>query len=361
MNKIIFFLISLMIGLMLFGLITSRVGFLEIVEAFYLFSWQGLVVILALTFFIGLIDIWKLKFILRTQGYKLSYSKTAEVLLPGFAFSYLTPFAIWGGEFIMIYILKKKFDVIWEKGGASILIFRIIDATIFFPFLILGILIFPILTGHLPVGKVLTFGGIITGIFVVLLINFYIKSFKGQSVLEGLLKIFGKDRRKMEETENGRMFLNGEKEVIKFFNPRKKEMWLAAGNSVAKYFLILIRAWFLIFFFQGGSSILKALVAYGFFNLSCLVPIPAQLGALEASEAMVFQGFGLGANIGIAFALVLRAMDSLGCLIGIIIAIKIGFSLIRKKIVETINGFGNFINRNNAKSRLNNQSKQKNI
>lgn len=346
MKKILFFLISLTIGLFLFGLITLKVGFSEIVEAFYLFSWQGLAVILILTFFIGLTDIWKLKFILKTQGHKLSYFKTAEVWLPGFSFSYLTPFAVWGGEFIMVYILKKKFGVIWEKGGASIFIFRVIDATIFFPFLILGILIYPILTGHLPVGRVLTFGGIITGIFVVLLINFYVKSFKGQSVLEGLFKIFGKDRRKMEETKNGRIFLNGEKEVIKFFNPRKKEMWLAAGNSLLKYFLILARAWFLIFFFQGGSSILKAVVAYGFFNLSCLVPIPAQLGALEASEAMVFQGLGLGANIGIAFAFVLRAMDLLGCLIGVIVAVKIGFGLIRKKIVETINGFRKFINNN---------------
>lgn len=262
MNKIIFFLVSLTVGAVIFGFITSKVGFEEIIYAFFSFSWRGLIVILVITFFIGLTDIWKLKFILKTQGCNLSYFRVAEVWLPGFAISYLTPFAVWGGEFSMVYILRKRFNVIWEKGGASVFIFRVIDATIFFPFLIAGILIFPILTGYFPVGKGLVVGGIITGIFVLLLMNFYIKSFKGKSILEDFLRILGKDRKKIEETKGGRIFLNGEKEVIKFFNLRRKEMWIAIGNSFVKYSLILIRIWFLIFFFQGGSDILKALAAY---------------------------------------------------------------------------------------------------
>ena len=346
MRKILFFLISLTIGIIIFGIATSKVGLKEIVKAFSLFSWQGLLVILVLTFFIALTDVWKMKFILKTQGYKLSYLKVAEIWLPGFAVSYLTPFALWGGEFVMIYALKKKFDVAWEKGGAVVFIFRAIDATIFFPFLILGVLIFPIITGSFPIGKVLIVGGIMTAIFVILLINFYIKSFRRESVLEGLLKIFGKDRKKIEKTEGGKIFFNGEKEVIKFFGPWKKEMWIAIANSVVKYLLILIRAWLLIFFFQGGLDILKAFAAYGFYNLSCLIPVPAQLGALEMSEIMAFQGFGLSAGVGIAFALTLRAMDSLECLIGVLVMVKVGFELIKKRILELIDQFVNHNDRN---------------
>lgn len=347
MKKIFFFLISLTIGAVIFGAVTSKVGSKEIVQAFSLFSWSGLLVILALTFFIALIDIWKLKFILKTQGHNLSYLNVAEVWLPGFAVTYLSPFFIWGGEVVMIYALRKKFNVAWEKSGAAVFIFRAIDATIFFPFLILGILTFPILIGYLPVGKMLIAGGILTGIFVALLITFYVKSFRGESVLEGLLKIFGKDRKKVEKTEGGRMFFEGEREVIKFFGPRKKAMWIAIGNSLIKYFLILIRAWLLIFFFKGGLSIMKAIAAYGFYNLTDLIPVPAQLGTLELSEVMVFQGFGMGAGVGIAFALVLRAMDSLECLMGIIIMIKIGFELIRKRIFEAIDKFVRHNNHHN--------------
>jgi len=351
MKKVFFFLISLTIGVIIFGVVTSKVGSKEIIEAFSLFSWPGLLVILTLTFFIALTDIWKLKFILKTQGYNLSYLKVAEVWLPGFAVTYLSPFFIWGGEIVMIYALRKKFNVAWEKSGAAIFIFRAVDATIFFPFLILGILIFPIIIGYFPVGKMLIVGGALTGVFVILLVNFYIKSFRGESILEGLLKIFGKDRKKIEKTEGGRMFFEGEKEVIKFFGPRKKEMWIAIGNSLVKYFLILIRAWLLIFFFQGGLSILKAIAAYGFYNLTDLIPVPAQLGTLEMSEVMVFQGFGLGAGVGVAFALVLRAMDSLECLMGILIMIKIGFELMRKRILEVIDKFINHNNRHHNNNR----------
>ncbi|MCX6764574.1 MAG: lysylphosphatidylglycerol synthase transmembrane domain-containing protein [Candidatus Nealsonbacteria bacterium] len=339
MKKILLFLISLTIGVVVFGIVTSKVGFNDIAQAFSLFSLRGFCVILFLTLIIALIDIWKLKFILKSQGYNISYWGVAQTWLPGVAISYLSPFAIWGGEFFMTYTLTKKYFLPWEKSGAAVFIFRAVDATIFFPFLILGVLIFPITAGYFPASKVLIAGGIITAIFVVLLINFYIKSFKGQSVLSGLLKIFGKDPEKVKEGKGGKLIFGGEQETLKFFKPRKKEMWIAIGNSLLKYSIILMRAWLLIFFFQGGLNVLKALAAYGFFNLADMSPIPAQLGIQEAAQALVFQGFGLGANVGVAFSLVLRAMDSLICLTGLLLLLKVGIELIKKRIMEIIDKF----------------------
>jgi len=334
MKKILIFLVSLTIGIVVFGVVTSKVGIEDILRAFSLFSLKGLVVVLFLTLIIASIDIWKLKFILKSQGYNISYWGVAQAWLPGFAITYLSPFAIWGGEFFMSYTLTKKYSLPWEKSGAAVFIFRAVDATIFFPFLILGVLVFPITAGYFPTSKALLAGGIITVIFVALLINFYIKSFKGQSVLSGLLKFFGKDPKKVKESKGGKLIFDGEQETLKFFKPRKKEMWIAIGNSLLKYSIILIRAWLLIFFFQGGSSLLKAVAAYGFFNLADMSPIPAQLGIQEVAQSLVFQGFGLGANIGFAFSLILRSMDSFVCLVGLLLLLKVGVELIRKRILE---------------------------
>lgn len=339
MKKILLFLLSLTIGIVVFGVVTSKVGFGDIIKAFSLFSLKGLAVVLFLTLIIALIDVWKLKFILKSQGYNISYLGVAQVWLPGVAISYLSPFAIWGGEFFMTYTLTKKYLLPWEKSGAAVFIFRAVDATIFFPFLILGVLVFPVTAGYFPASKVLIVGGIITVIFIVLLINFYIKSFKGQSVLSGLLKIFGKDPKKFKEGRWGKLIFGGEQETLKFFKPRKKEMWIAIGNSFLKYLIILIRAWLLIFFFKGGLNILRAVAAYGFFNLADMSPIPAQLGIQETAQALVFQGFGLGANVGVAFSLVLRAMDSLVCLTGLLLILKVGIELIKKRIIEIIDKF----------------------
>jgi uncharacterized protein (TIRG00374 family) len=339
MKKIIIFLIALTIGILIFGLVTTKIGFKEIIKAFTLFSWQGLIVILILTFLIVLTDTWKLKYILQSMGHRFSYSETAKIYLMGFAMTYLTHVAVWGGEFIMIYALKKKYSVSWEKSIASIFIFRAVDATIFFPFLVLGVFIFPFFYGGFSLSNTLIYGAIVTAIFVILILYFYIKSFKKQSVLSGILKFFGKNPEEIKKSENGKLFFEGEKEVLKFFGPRKKEMWIAIVNSIIKYLLSLLRVWFLIFFFKGGTDILKALSVYGFVNFSTLVPIPAQLGILEASEAVVFQGFGLGANLGIAFSFLLRTMDSLVSLSGIVFIFKLGFDSIKRKLFETLDKF----------------------
>jgi len=336
MRKIFFFIISLMAGLIIFGFATSRVGFEEIGEAFDLFPSQGLILILILTFLITLVSIWRLKFILRTYGYDLSFSKLGEIWTAGFAISYLTPIAVLGGEVFIIYALRKELSLSWEKSIASAFVNKILDATIFLPFLILGLFIFPALSGFFPVDKVIIAGGGVAAIFATLLAVFYLRSFRKKSVLEFILKFFGMNKKRIEEKKGGKMAFEAEKEVLKFFGLKKKEMWEGIGLAVLKYLLILVRCWLLIFFFQGGISILKAISAYGFYNLACLIPIPAMLGSLEVAESLVFEGLGLGANVGIAFSLLLRAMDVLVVLAGIILLIKFGTKLAKMKIIELV-------------------------
>lgn len=337
MKKVLFFLISLITGLFLFGLVTSRVGFEEIVEAFSLFAWPGLILVLILTFLIAAISVWRLKFVLKIQGYDLPYFKLGEIWTIGFTISFLTPIAILGGEVFMVYALRKTFSLSWEKGAASVFIHKVLDATIFLPFLILGIFTFPLLSGFFPVTKLIIGGGIVAAIFVILLAVFYFKSFKRESVLEWFLKFFGMNRKKLEERKGGKLLFDAEKDVLKFFGLRKKEMWTGIGMAILKYFLILARVWVLIYFFQGGLSILNAIVVYGFFNLACAVPVPAMLGSLEVAEGLIFGGLGLGINVGIAFSLLIRAMDFLVCLAGIVFLIKFGAKLVKIKIIAIIN------------------------
>ncbi len=336
MRKLFLFLLSLIMGLAIFGLATSKVGFEEIKEAFSLFPISGLAIILILTALIALAGTWRLKFILKTQGYDLSFSKLAEVWLTGFAISYLTPIAIFGGEVFMIYALRRFFPLSWEKSSAAVFIHRVLDATIFVPLLVLGVFTFSLLAGSFPAAKIITAGGIMAAILIFLLAVFYVKSFRRESPLEWFLRLFGMNRKKLEKREGGRLILGAEKEIVSFFGLKKKEMWQGLGISLVKYLLIVARCWLLIFFFKGGWSIFNALSAYGFFNLAALVPVPAMLGSLEVAEGLVFSGLGLGANTGLAFSFLLRAMDVLICLIGIILLIKFGMKLIKVKIIELI-------------------------
>lgn len=336
MRKILLFLISLVVGLAVLGLVSSQIGIGKIGQALSLFPNQGLILIVGLVALIVLVGVWRWKFILKTQGYNLSFSKLGPIWTAGYAITYLTPIAILGGEVFMIYSLRKIFSLPWEKSISSVFINRILDATIFFPLLILGILIFPTLTGFLPVAKVLIIGGAMTALLGGLLAIFYFKSFKKESVLEWIFKFFGIKREGIEANRKGKLMFDTEEEVIHFFGLKKKVMWEGIGISVLKYGLIFIKFWLLIYFFGGGTSILRTISIYGFHNLACLVPIPAMLGSLEVAESLVFEGLGLGANLGVAFSFLLRGVNLLVCLIGLIFLVKFGAKIAKTKILGLV-------------------------
>jgi len=340
LKKIIIFLITLAIGLAVFSLATSKVGAEEIIKAFSIFPSWGIVVILLLTVLISVVGTWRLKFILEVQGNKLPFLKLFEVWIAGFAISYLTPIAILGGEVFMIYALRRSYPISWEKSASAVFIHKVLDATIFFPFLILGIFTFPVLSGFFPKGGIIIVGGVVAGILITLLAVFYIKSFREESTLDWFLKIFRMNRKKLEERgEGGRLVLLAEKEIVSFFGVRKKEMWQGIGLSLLKYILIIARIFLLIFFLKGSFHVLESIAAYGFFNLAILVPVPAMLGSLEVAEGLVFEGMSFGANVGLAFSLVLRSMDTLFCIIGLVLLVKVGIRLIKIRFLEIVDTF----------------------
>ena len=336
MRKIFFFVLSSIIGLAAFSFIISKVGIGEIAKAFALFSWQGLILILFLTFLISAVSILRLKFILKTYGNEFSFSEVGGIWASSFAISYLTPIAVLGGEFFVIYALRKVYLLSWKRSITVAFINKIMDATIFLPFLILGLLVFPVLSGFFAGGKIIILGAGVTAFFVILLTFFYVKSMRNESVLKVILRLFGLSEKRIKEKEGGKIVFEAEKEILNFFGLKKKKAWIAIGLAVLKYLLVLIRCWLLIFFFQGGLSVLKALSIYGFFNLASLIPVPAMLGSLEVVESIAFSGLGMGSNVGIAFSLLIRSMDILIVLAGVILLIKFGMKIAKMKITNII-------------------------
>ena len=138
MKKILSFLVALIIGFLIFGIVIKIVGLRRVEEAFFLFlSFKGLIIIL-LTFIIAVISILRWKLILQSQGFNPLTEELKElgkIWVVGFAMSYLTPVALLGEAF-RVYLLKKKFNFKWEKSAASVAIDKILDGTFFLMFLL---------------------------------------------------------------------------------------------------------------------------------------------------------------------------------------------------------------------------------
>jgi len=332
MKKILKFLIALSIGFLIFGLVMKKVGWERINEAFVLFlGFKGLVIVL-LTFSIAIISILRWKLILASQGLDTRAKDLGKLWSVGFAMSYLTPVALFGGEAFRIYLCKKKFNFSWEKSAASVVIDKILDGTLFLMFLVAGILAF-VFYGYFPSRMMAWLVVLVIGGLSGLLLLFYFKALNKESTLEWLLKRLGIKKEKIKNTTNGKIIFDTEKEVIRFFSPKRKAFWKGLSLSFLRYFLLFLRAGLIIFFLKEGLEVSRVLAIYGFANLALLAPLPAGLGSLEAASAFSFGTLGLGFATGTIFGMVWRGADLLLCLVGVIFLIKFGADLAGIKIL----------------------------
>lgn len=329
MKKFLLFLFSFLVGAVLFIWIVRDVGWEEIKLVFTSFSLGKGLVILILTFLTILIGIWKWRFILRNQGYNVPFAVIIKSYFAGYSISFLAPMMILGGEVFRGYSLKEKESVPWTKAMGSVVIDRISEATLCFITIIAGVLYFllrislpPKNLGIILALTLISFGGL-TAIF-------YFKSFKKESIIKFFTKRLNM---KLNEPNS---FLEIEKEVFDFFRPRKKVMWESFGLSFLRVLANLLRMWLLIIFFGKNIGILSAFSVLAFYYFVIALPIPAALGSHEVIQSFSFNALGLGANTGTALALIIRVVDLIVALIGVLFFLGLSFHILENSLIRKI-------------------------
>ena len=335
MKKILKFLLFLAVGLAVFFVVMQRVGLHNIKQALsLLFSVEGLV-ILFLTFLFALLGIVKWRIIFKEQGHNFSLKQLSPLWLLGFAMSYLTPFSLFGGEIFRMYFTKKKFPHLkWKEPMASVACDKLLDATIFFIFLVVGLIAFTFF-GQLSASSVTVGILVIAGGLFALLALFYFKRYREESILEWLINLIGmKKSRFANGKASSSAIFEAEKDVFKFFDFKKKSFWQALLLTFLRYLIHFTRASFLLTFLVGNISVLKSLAVYGFANLSALTPMPATLGALELGEGIAFRVLGFGFGTGTVFSMVWRGADLFLCLAGLLFLIIFSVKLAEEKVLK---------------------------
>jgi len=324
MRKILKIFIPLFIGIVIFFVVIKKFQAKGINEAITLFfSFKGFLLFL-LTLITCLISALKLRLIFRSKNLPISLKESAKIWLVGFGGSYFTPVAFLGGEPFQMHLIKKKFNTSWEKSIASVLIDKILDGTLFFAFMIAGVVAFSFY-GHFPSKLLFSFSIFIISLVSGLLLIFYFLALHRASFLGWFLKFFGLRKKLIENSENGELILNTEQEVINFFSPKRKAFWEGLGLSYLRYFLLFFRTAILIFFLGEATGFFKSLAVYGFYNLSLTFPLPAALGSLEAFSTFIFSSLHFSGVNGISYALSLRGVDIIFALIGILILVSFYF------------------------------------
>ena len=273
--------------------------------------------------------------ILKGEGVAISFRGLFRPYLAGFAVMFLAPILFWGGEIFRGYVLKKRNAVPWSKGMSSIIIDRILEWTINLVVIFLGTLIFLLMIGFPPTKLAIIFGGAFL-LFVIGITYFYFKAFKRESMVEIVLKIFG-----LKHLNEESAIVKTEQEIFNFFKYKKKSLAKVVGLAFLRAGATYLRAILLIFFLGKEISLLSILSILGFTYLAAMIPIPTALGSHEAIQTFSFETLGLGASTATAFTMLIRGVELIIALVGVMILFRLGTTILKDILFKKLNNLSN--------------------
>lgn len=316
MKNFIKFFLAFFVGVSLFYFVVKEAGTETIFGAISLFLKPEGFIILLVTFLIVLVGAVRWKEILRSENENVSLLTTMSYLVKGFTVDFLTPFSLFGGEAVRIFLMEKEVGV--KKSAFSALTDKIMDITAHVFFLIFGTALFIFYSTIFHKTLLIYAIGTIFSILFFLFI-FYERVLKKKSFLDGIFRFLGVAKKYLDENENGKSVVDVEKKIINFFSEKKKDFLKGMALSFLRHFLLLLRVFLIVYFVVGSLDIGDAVVAYGFVILSMILPLPASLGALEAILALAFKAMGIGVVFGVVVAIALRTADLFVCAVGIML------------------------------------------
>jgi len=326
-KKFVLFLLSLLVGIILFFWIGKTVGWQEIKNAFLVFTKKQELAIFSLTLLMMMIGTLKWRAILKDKGITISFLELFQSYLGGFAVMFFAPVLLWAGEIFRSYVLKERKQISWTKATASVIIDRVLEWTTNLVIISLGVLFFLHKISFPPKNLGLIFGGAFL-LFAGMLSLFYVKTFRKESLAKAIGSAFNY---KLDSKP-----LSIEKEVFVFFKLKKKLMWQCFGLSALRVIAMYLRAWLLIGFLEKDIARLAALSIVGFNLLAAMIPIPASLGSHEAIQVFAFDALGLGASTATAFTLIIRGTEAILAFVGVIILFQFGFFVFKENLLKKI-------------------------
>ena len=335
MKRFFLFFASLALGAAIFFWVADSVGWAGIAGSILIFAkWQGWVIFLA-TFLVFLMGIWRWREIIKSLSPGSPLKGTAGAYLAGYSLMYLAPVLVLGGEAFRVYSLKEKNGVPQARGAASVFIDRFLEWTFNIVVIIFGIVFFFLNYQFdlVPKEISLVFGAVFL-ISVLAIAVFYIKMFRKESIVGGILNFLG-----LRKIVKGKDIFEIEKEIFGFFKIENVLMWKAMAISLFRAVLLAVRTWALALFLGKNVAFGGTLTILSFNYLASMLPIPAALGAHEALQVLAFDSLGIEASSAIGFAMVTRSCEIVFSIIGVIILFKFSYDLLKRSIFKKIDNF----------------------
>ena len=324
MKKISFSLISSFLGIVLFFWLFNRVEWQMVKNIFLRLSVIEGIFLLVLTALGMLLGTLRWKEILKSKGYHFSLKELYGHYLAASAITYLTPMFVFGGEIFRGYVFNAKGEnpTSLEKAMAASFTDTIFECIFGCAAICLGAILF-FFTAGFTLGDsqtmVLTISLLLAGgIFC-----FFI--FKKKSIIKIFLKV--------DEQNRGRRV---EKEILSFFKIKNRSFQKVFLISFFKTSVRFFQYWLLVDFLGKSISLLTAISVLGFSILFMGVPISADFGSHDLGSAVLFGKLGLGLEVGAVFASIVRGINLILAIIGLLFLSKFGIEFLQNNLLKKI-------------------------
>ncbi len=290
------------LALALLGWSLRQVPFDSIVQTLRgLHAWQlGALAAVNLGIFFLMALRWQL--VLRGMGQRLNIFSTLAYRLAGFGISYFTPGPQFGGEPLQVLFLARRHGVPAPGAVSAVFLDRLLELLANFTFLTVGLVVIGL--SNLLNGYLRAWTWPLAGMVLALPLLHLAALWRGKQPVTALLERLrvrsGRVRLVVEQAE-------GQIRALCADQPRVLVQGILLSGLV---WLSLLGEYLLMaHFLRIPFGLERGVIALTLAMLAFLIPLPGGLGALEASQVLAMQLFGLDPALGLSLSLLMRARD----------------------------------------------------
>lgn len=252
-------------------------------------------------------------FILRAQGYRVSFLALTGYRLAAFGITYLTPGPQFGGEPLQVYLVRSRQGVPGGASLAAVAVDKLYELQSNLALAAFGLLII-LKRGLLGAGSLETWSGqaAVVGGGLLILPALYMlalgRGWKPLSLITARLRSPGRLKA---------LIITAEEQAGDFFRKKPAASLGVGALSLLIWVAMLGEYWLALRLLGLHLDPLQTVAALTAARLAFVLPIPAGLGTLEASQVLVLQALGAGAAVGLSASLLIRARDVVFAALGL--------------------------------------------
>jgi hypothetical protein len=308
----------LILGLLIWAVLAAPLA--EIWESLkQLRLWQ-IVVLLAISLIAILFMTLRWWLVVRAENSKIPFVPLIVYRLAAFGMSYFTPGPQVGGEPLQILYLRRNHQMTYARSTATVIMDKLFEFLVNVLFLTAGLYVV-IAQGLFPLTGSNLFGGLIPLLLLILVPPVHLALlYFGKYPVSGVIRSI---QNRVGRKKPLHLVAVSERMAGLFMRRHPGAMLSAILASMLAWTCMWVEYWLMAQFILVDMTVWQALAGMTFLQIAFMFPLPAGLGAMEASQVFVMGAMGFPPSAGLTMSLLMRGRDMLIGGLGLLRAGKI--------------------------------------